>query len=62
MKKGKALTVLVLVLEITTIAILHAVRISHSEKGNDKEISRNISANQPDTRMRSTYSLAVFNQ
>jgi len=60
MKKGKTLTLLVLALEITTIVVLHAVRINHSEKAVNKEISRNISADQPDSRARSTYSLAVF--
>jgi hypothetical protein len=60
MKKGKTLTLLVLALEITTIVVLHAVRINHSEKAVNKEISRNISAEQSDSRARSTYSLAVF--
>jgi hypothetical protein len=60
MKKGKTLTLLVLALEITTIAVLHAVRINHSEKATNKEISRRISADQPDSRERSTYSLAAF--
>ena len=32
MKKGKSLTVLVLVLEIAFIAVLHAVKINQSEK------------------------------
>ena len=60
MKKGNTLTLLVLALEITTIVVLHALRINHSEKAVNKEISRNISADQPDSRSRSTYSLAVF--
>ena len=60
MKKGKTLTVLVLALEIATIAVLHAVKINQSEKAINKEISRNASAEQPDSRMQSTYSLAVF--
>ena len=60
MKKGNTLTLLVLALEITTIVVLHAVRITHSEKAVNKEISRNNSADQPDSRARSTYSLAVF--
>jgi hypothetical protein len=60
MKKGKTLTVLVLALEIATIAVLHAVKINHSEKAINKEISRNASADQPDSRTQSTYSLAVF--
>ena len=60
MKKGKTLTVLVLALEIATIAVLHAVKINQSEKTINKEISRNASAEQPDSRAQSTYSLAVF--
>ncbi len=44
MKKGKTLTVLVLVLEITTIAVLHVVKIEKSEKTVKKEVSR---ANKP---------------
>ena len=59
MKKGKTLTVLVLALEITTIAVLHAVRINQSEKALNKEITRNAASDQ-DSRTRSTYSLAVF--
>jgi hypothetical protein len=60
MKKGNTLTIFVLALEITTIAVLHAVKINHSEKVTNKEISRNNSAEQPDGRARPTYSLAVF--
>ena len=60
MKKGKALTVLVLALEIATIAVLHAVKINQTEKAINKEISRNSAADQPDSRTPSTYSLAVF--
>jgi hypothetical protein len=61
MKKGKTLTVFVLVLEIATIAVLHAVKINQTEKATNK-ISRNLSADQPDSRERSAYSLAVFKQ
>jgi hypothetical protein len=60
MKKGKTLTVIVLALEIATITILHAVKINQSEKAVNKEISRNASAEQADSRTQSTYSLAVF--
>jgi hypothetical protein len=62
MKKGKTLTAFVLVLEIATIAVLHAVKINQTEKATNKEISRNLSADQPDSRGRSAYSLAVFKQ
>ena len=37
MKKGKTLTVLVLVVEIASIVVLHAVKISQSEKIASKE-------------------------
>jgi hypothetical protein len=60
MKKGKTLTVLVLVLELTTIAVLHAVKINQSEKTASKEISRNNPQEPVDVKQRSTYSLAVF--
>ena len=58
MKKGKTLTVLVLVLEIATIAVLHAVKINHKSPG--KELSKNVNSEQPESRSKSTYSLAVF--
>jgi hypothetical protein len=60
MKKGKTLTALVLVLEIATIAILHAVKINQLEKVSNKEISRNIQNEPMDSKQGSTYSLAVF--
>jgi hypothetical protein len=60
MEKGKTLTVLVLAIEITTIAILHAVKINQTEKNATKEISRSVTAEQADSRSRPTYSLAVF--
>jgi hypothetical protein len=60
MKKGKTLTALVLVLEIATIAILHAVKINQLEKISTKEVSRNIQSEPTDSKQGSTYSLAVF--
>jgi hypothetical protein len=60
MKKGKTLTVLVLVLEIASIAVLHAVKINQSEKTASKEVSRNNLPEPVDVKQRSTYSLAVF--
>jgi len=61
MKKGKTLTALILVLEIATIAVLHAVKISQSEKtAASKEISRNNPPEPVDVKQRSTYTLAVF--
>ena len=58
MKKGKTLTVLVLVLEIASITVLHAVKINH--KSASKELSKNLNSEQPESRSKSTYSLAVF--
>lgn len=60
MKKGKTLTALVLVLEIATIAVLHAVKINQSEKAASKEVSRSNSQEPVDAKQGSTYSLAVF--
>ena len=58
MKKGKPLTALVLVLEIASITVLHAVKINQKSAG--KEISKNVNTEQLDSRSKSTYSLAVF--
>ncbi len=61
MKKGKTLTALVLVLEIASITILHAVKISQSEKtAVIKEISRNTPQEPVDSKARPSYSLAAF--
>ena len=57
MKKGKTLTALVLVLEIVSITVLHAVKLNQSEKTVGKEVSKVLT---PESRPRSTYSLAVF--
>ena len=64
MKKGKT-TLVVLALEIVSIAVLHAVKLSHSEKNAaSREISKNITSpqteNASDTKERSIYSLAIF--
>jgi hypothetical protein len=59
--KGKTLTGLVLVIEIASIAILHAVKINHSEKTAAKEVSRNLpSAEAMDIRAKPAISLAVL--
>ena len=58
MKKGKTLTALVLVLEIASITVLHAVKLNHKSVG--KELSKNVNAEQSDSRSKPTYSLAVF--
>jgi hypothetical protein len=59
MKKGKTLTALVLVLEIASITILHAVKINQ-EKTASKEISKNAPPEPVDAKQRPTYSLASF--
>ena len=59
MKKGKTLTVLVLVVEIASITILHAVKINQSERTAAKEVSKSaseVAGSKPKT----VYSLAVF--
>ncbi|HLI93982.1 MAG TPA: hypothetical protein VKU83_10245 [Puia sp.] len=60
MKKGKTLTALVLVLEIATITVLHAVKISQSEKAGTKEISRNTAQEPVDAKPHTTYTLAAI--
>ena len=55
MKKGKTLTVLVLVIEIASIVILHAVKISQTEKTATKEVIRNSSADMQDSRPKTGY-------
>ena len=61
MKKGKTSTFIVLAVEILAIVVLHAVKISQSEKlGNNREVSKNVSENQSDTKSGSLFSLAVF--
>ena len=58
MKKGKTLTALVLVVEIASIAVLHAVKINQKTAG--KEFSRNVNAEPVYSRSKSVYSMAVF--
>jgi hypothetical protein len=60
MKKGKTLTALVLILEIASITILHAVKINQSEKTAVKEISKNAPQEPIDAKQRPTYTLAAF--
>jgi hypothetical protein len=59
MKKGKTLTAIVLILEIASITVLHAVKI-RSEKTTAKEISKNTSQEPVDAKQRPPYSLAAF--
>jgi hypothetical protein len=59
MKKGKTLTVLVLVVEIASITILHAVKINQSEKAGAKEVSKSASE-VAGSKQKTVYSLASF--
>ena len=60
MKKGKTLTALVLVLEIASIAVLHAVNINQTDKNASKEVSKSVNPEPMDSRAKATYSLAAF--
>ena len=63
MKKGKTSTLVVLAVEILTIAVLHAVKISQSEKGTSaREVSKNIAQpeNQPDSKSAGIFSVASY--
>jgi hypothetical protein len=60
MQKGKTLTLLVLVVEIASIVILHAVKINTSEKTASKETIRNSSVEISNSRQKGSYSLAAF--
>ena len=65
MKKGKTSTTLVvLALEIASIAVLHAVKLNQSEKvAGAKEITRNAAAQsekESDSKPQSVYSLAAY--
>lgn len=60
MPKGKTLTVLVLVVEIASIIILHAVKITQAEKTANKETIRSSSVEVSDARQKGTFTLAAF--
>jgi len=60
MMKGKTLTALVLVIEIASISILHAVKINKSEKAAVKETSRNMPSEVTDARTKTAVSFAVL--
>lgn len=64
MKKGKTSTLVVLAVEILAIAVLHAVKISHSEKlTSAREVSKNVasqSEKEPDSKSGSAFSLASY--
>jgi len=64
MKKGKTLTLVVLAVEILTIVVLHAIKISQSEKMTSaREVSKNVSSqseNQQEAKSGSVFSLASY--
>jgi len=64
MKKGKTSTLVVLAVEILTIVVLHAVKLSQSEKVTSaREVSKNVSSqseNQPESKSGSVFSLASY--
>jgi hypothetical protein len=60
MQKGKSLTLVVLVLEIAFIAVLHTVKITHSEKAATKEMSRNNSAETLEIHQKPPFALAKY--
>jgi len=64
MKKGKKSTLIVLAVEILTIVVLHAVKISQSEKiTSTRESTKNVSTteNQPDSKSGSSvFSFAAY--
>jgi hypothetical protein len=61
MKRGKASALIVLVVEIATIAVLHAVKINQSEKIENKDMGKTISILQPESRTRNAgFTMAVY--
>lgn len=60
MKKGKSSALILLIIEIATITILHAVKINHSGKTANKEVSKGIYSTQPETKIGSAFSIALY--
>jgi len=60
MQKGKTLTLLVLVVEIASIVVLHAVKINQTEKTAVKEAVHNSSAEVSELHEKTTFSVAAF--
>jgi hypothetical protein len=58
--KGKTATAIVLLLEIASIAILHTVKIIHTERNTVKEASRSVPGEAMDSRQKSTFSMTAF--
>ncbi|MBN9380529.1 MAG: hypothetical protein J0H74_07185 [Chitinophagaceae bacterium] len=64
MKKGKTSTLVILAVEILTIVVLHAVKLSQAEKGTSaREVSKNVGSqpeNQPDSKSGAIFSVASY--
>jgi hypothetical protein len=60
MKKGKSSALILLIIEIATITVLHAVKINHSGKTASKELSKDIYSAQPETKTGSAFSVALY--
>jgi len=58
--KGRTLTGLVLVIEIASISVLHAVKINKSDRTAAKEITRNMPSEVTDSRVKPAISLAIL--
>lgn len=61
MKKGKKATLFVLALEISSIAVLHTIKIKQAEDKtlNNKAMSKNSEMVLQESRMKTNYSLFV---
>ena len=60
MKKGKSLTLLVLVLEIAFIVVLHAVKITNLEKAAARDMNRNSPSETFDNHQKTPFALAKY--
>jgi hypothetical protein len=61
MKKGRASALVVLVVEIATITVLHAVKINQSGKASNKDMGKTISILQSESRTRTAgITMAVY--
>jgi hypothetical protein len=60
MKKGKSSALILLIVEIATITVLHAVKINHSGKTANKEVSKEIYSTQREAKVGSAFSVALY--
>lgn len=60
MKKGNSATLILLIVEIAAITVLHAVKINQTGKSANKGNTKSIYSSQPDSKIRTAYSLAVY--